>query len=315
MKSVFINLSKICIQVLFMWGYYLSSEVVNKKVKKALLSIYDNFYIRSNEACLDVFLCGKGNKRGETSLRDSLRVKFKDEKNIRIIYPEDLFMDIFNKKKNYDMLSLEKFLADNCDVICIICEDNSPGAFVELGAFTNNSDTYEKVLVMVQSKYKNNKSFIMLGPIKYLEQRNKDNVLYYSTDIEGMYRKLYRRLRSKLRYKNLSRDRGMDSIIGQYYFILMLIYFFSTITVKDLLKYVKFVIEKRNVEVNDFDLLYSASLKQLYKDKMIEKSNDNYLLTEKGKLKFYNTFRSIRLPQKTKKGDSIRLSVLSQQYY
>lgn len=294
-------------------------DKLDKITERTLLSIYDEFYKSSNETCLDVFLCGKGKTRGGTSLRDTFRERLKNEKNIRVLYPEDLFVDIFNKKKHYDMLSMEKFLANNCDVICIICEDNSPGAFVELGAFTNHSDTFEKVLVMVQRKYKSHKSFIMLGPIKYIQQRNKDNVLYYTSDMDDSYKELLKRLKSKLKLKDRSDEKDIDSIIGQYYFILMVIYFYGVISVKNLVRYVKYVVDARKIQIMDFDLLYSAALKQLYKDKMIEKNihqnADFYSLTDKGKTKYYKTFNSLRLAQKTKKSDFIRLSILAHQYY
>jgi len=294
-------------------------ENLNRITEKTLLGIYNDFFKRSIENCLDIFLCGRGNVKGEATLRNALREKFETEKNISIMYPEDLFIDIFNRTKHYDMLYLEKFLAHNCDIICIICEDNSPGAFVELGAFTNNSDTFEKVFAMVQAKYKTHKSFIMLGPIKYIQQKNKDNVLYYSSDVEETYKELLKRFKNKLRQKDKPRDKDIDSIIGQYYFILMVVYFYKTIPVKDLIKYIKYIIDVYEFKIEDFDLLYSASLKQLYKDKMIVKnlysSADFYSLTDKGKSKFYNTFESLDLIKKTKKGDAIRLSILSQQSY
>lgn len=274
--------------------------------------------MRSNEACLDVFLCGKGQIKGETSLRDKLRDKFKNENNVRILYPEDLFIDLFNKKRHYDMLSLEKFLASNCDVICIICED-SPGALVELGAFTNSSETFEKVMAMVPIKYKNNKSFIMLGPIKYLQQNNKESVLFYSSDMDDTYKKLSRKFKRRLLFRHRSHKKDIDTIIGQYYFILMIIYYFKVIEVEDLVRYLRYVIKERKIVINDFDLLYSASLKQLYKDKIIEKNSESsldcYNLTDKGNTKFYKTFNTIKLFNKTKRGDAIRLSVLAQKYY
>ena len=61
-------------------------------------------------------------------------------------------MEILNKDKESDLLSLEKFLADNCDIICIICE--SAGSLVELGAFTNNDATVGKVIAVIEEKRK-----------------------------------------------------------------------------------------------------------------------------------------------------------------
>ncbi len=60
-------------------------------------------------------------------------------------------MEFLNRKK-YDLLALESFLADNSDLILIVCE--SPGSFAELGAFVNNESTLNKVVVLIQKKYK-----------------------------------------------------------------------------------------------------------------------------------------------------------------
>ena len=102
-------------------------------------------------------------QKKKTSYRDIIRGKLEDNANLSILYPEDMFMEMLNRKK-YDLLTLEKFLASNSDIILIVCE--SPGSFTELGAFVNNSETLEKVVVLLQTKYKNAKSFIRQGPCR-----------------------------------------------------------------------------------------------------------------------------------------------------
>lgn len=47
-------------------------------------------------------------------------------------------MELLSRKK-YDLFTLENFLAENSDLIMIVCE--SPGSFTELGAFTSNEKT------------------------------------------------------------------------------------------------------------------------------------------------------------------------------
>ncbi len=289
---------------------------LSEKTKKALLCIYKDIFKYSDESLLNIFLCGSAE---ENSARDLLRDRLKVEKSFKIIYPEDLFIDCFNRNKHYDMLSMEKFLAKNCDVICIICEDKSPGALVELGAFANHNETQDKIVALIQNKYKNHKSFIMIGPIKYIQKRNKENVIFYSSDFEDTYRKLSKLLRNKFKLKGNSTPKDVDSIIGQYYLILIIIYYFKTIPVQDLNRYLRYIVNEYSIKIDDFELLYSASLKQLYKDKVIEKianyKADFYCLTENGKLQFERLFKALKLAGKTKKSDAIRLLILSEQSY
>lgn len=65
-------------------------------------------------------------------------------------------MDILNKDKKMDLLSLENFVAENSDIICVMPE--SPGSLVELGAFRSKNylnilstklsrNTYQKLFV------------------------------------------------------------------------------------------------------------------------------------------------------------------------
>ncbi|WP_346896728.1 hypothetical protein [Clostridium sp. UBA7503] len=116
--------------------------------------IYTDIYNKINREYIDVFLCG-GVSTNESYLRDWVRIEFEKNK-IRALYPEDLFMDILNRDKKMDLLSLEDFLAENSDIICVMPE--SPGSLVELGAFRSKNylnilstklsrNTYQKLFV------------------------------------------------------------------------------------------------------------------------------------------------------------------------
>ncbi|RHW64359.1 hypothetical protein DZC34_12865 [Clostridium botulinum] len=145
----------------------------------AIDKLYNDIYKNINREYIDVFLCG-GMSTNNNCIRDSVREKM-EKNNIRVLYPEDLFMDILAKNKEKDLLSLENFLADNSDIICVLPE--SAGSFVELGAFTNNIKTLDKLFVMVNEKYKNDKSFIMMGPVKYItNNKAKERVIFYDRD-------------------------------------------------------------------------------------------------------------------------------------
>ena len=133
--------------------------------------IYQDIFTKIEHVNVDLFLCGGASGKTWTSARDQIKADLIKNPQLSILYPEDLFMEILSRKK-YDLLTLEKFLANNSDVILIVCE--SPGSFTELGAFVNNAETVEKVVVLIKTKYKNAKSFIMQGPVEYVKARNKN---------------------------------------------------------------------------------------------------------------------------------------------
>lgn len=149
--------------------------------------IYNKIFCNIQHGNIDLFLCGAESTKEKTSYRDIIRSKLEDNANLSILYPEDMFMEMLNRKK-YDLLTLERFLASNSDVILIVCE--SPGSFTELGAFVNNSETLEKVVVLLQTKYKNSKSFIRQGPVEYVRMKNKNNIIYFNNNIDEAVEKI-----------------------------------------------------------------------------------------------------------------------------
>ncbi|HBG3906177.1 TPA: retron St85 family effector protein [Clostridioides difficile] len=189
------------------------------KIKNSYLNsvnkIYTDIYKNINKEYIDVFLCG-GVSTNKSCIRDMVRIELENNK-IRVLYPEDLFMDILSKNKSMDLLSLENFLADNSDVICIIPE--SPGSLVELGAFTNNKRTLENLFVVINEKYKTQKSFITTGPIKYImNEKGSNRITYYNEDLNALITLLKFKFRKFIRMsKNKTMD--VDTIIGQYYFM------------------------------------------------------------------------------------------------
>ena len=83
--------------------------------------IYNEIFCNIQHGNIDLFLCGAASTKEKTSYRDIIRGKLEDNANLSILYPEDMFMEMLNRKK-YDLLTLEKFLASNSDIILIVCE-------------------------------------------------------------------------------------------------------------------------------------------------------------------------------------------------
>jgi len=297
----------------------LDKSNVSNTILKILIKIHDNIYKQINQNYVDVFLCG-GASNNDIYIRDSVRDNLKKIKNIRILYPEDLFIEMLYRDKQSDLLSLEKFLADNCDIICIICE--SPGALVELGAFTNN-DTINKVIAVIEKKREKDKSFIMLGPIKLIKKINKDNVIFYSKDnLSELNEKLKKRLIStKFKYikaKKEANKQSINSIIGLYYFIPIILYFFNSLELNMMITYLRYLFKENKYKETEFDTLFRSSLKLLYKDKLIQKnivnSNNFYKLTVKGYNTIINVLNDVNIEDKSKLYDSVRFGIISDKY-
>lgn len=282
--------------------------------------IYNEIFCNIQHGNIDLFLCGAASTKERTSYRDIIRMKLEDNANLSILYPEDMFTELLNRKK-YDLLTLEKFLANNSDVILIVCE--SPGSFAELGAFANNSETLEKVVVLLQTKYKNSKSFIRKGPVEYVRMKNKNNVIYFNSNIDDTIEKIKKYLKNRFglsgyRKKKL-KFKDLNLISGQYYFIVLLLYFYQELNVKVMVEVLKNLYQmKYNIE--NFDIIYSSAIKRLFKEGLIKKEDSIekiilYKLTDKG-YKFVKLLLSyVSLENRTNVIDKIRLEIMYSQYY
>lgn len=267
------------------------NEHLDVNIKNSLKEIYTNVFCGIEEQYIIVFLCGGASTKGKKSLRDKMRPMLENDKKkylgqlpIKVFYPEDLLIDVLNKTKNADLLSYEQFLADNSHIIAIICE--SAGSLVELGAFTNNEYTVNKVIAAVEKKRVKDKSFIMLGPIKYLKRKNKLSVVEYTSDEYMFARNLLKSIREKYSKDGNNKKIRLDTIVGLSYFIQILLYYFKRINSKTLANMIQTVVETENMKIENFNLLFSAALKLLFYDKQIVKMANQrfavYELTQSG---------------------------------
>lgn len=286
------------------------------------MEIYENIFSNIQQGNIDVFLCGGASGSEKQSYRDKIRDILKDNKSISILYPEDLFTEMLNKKK-YDLLTLEKFLANNSDLIVIVCE--SPGSFAELGAFVNNEMTLKKVVVLLHINFKNTKSFIRQGPVEYVKKKNSNNVIFYDKNIDETIEKIIKCIRSKFGfwgYKNRKIEfKDINLISGQYRFIVLLLYFFDKYNVKELIKIIRTIYESKNYDKKEFDVIYDSAVKRLYKDRLIKKElaqnniDHQYKLTKKGYYFAQNILSYVNLDNKTKMFNKIRMNIIYKLYH
>lgn len=281
------------------------SEIYLNSVDK----IYTDIYKKINREYIDVFLCG-GVSTNENCLRDLVRTKL--EKNrIRVLYPEDLFMDILNKDKRMDLLSLENFLAENSDIICVMPE--SAGSLVELGAFTNNEKTLEKIFVIMDKYYEKQKSFIMTGPIKYISnQKGKERIIFYDKDkLDQLIKDTVDKFR-KFSREFVKRDIEINTIIGQYYCIPLLVYFVKSISMGTIEKIMKRLYKKDNYDVENLNMILYSAIKLLYKNKLVHKNvrNGKISLTEKGNMYIQGILNNLPIRNSRKLYDFIRYGIM-----
>ena len=295
--------------------------ILDNDIKKIISEIYTQMFCRFEEQYIIVFLCGGASSKGKKSLRDKIRVLLEKEKGryywqlpIKIFYPEDLLIEVLNKTKDADLLSYEQLLANNSNVIAIICE--SAGSLVELGAFTNNDYTVNKVIAAIDKKRTKDKSFIMMGPIKYLKKKNKLNVVEYGSDEQEFSNRLAKNIREKYIRETKNRSINLQTIVGMHYFVQLLLYFFKTLNSKELADIIHYVGREFNIDFNDFNVIFNAALKLLFQDKQIVKLTtprySSYQLTKKG----YKSMEMAILDC-TRKGvcDKIRIDIMYYKFY
>lgn len=198
-----------------------------------------------------VFLCGK-------SIEDEMYVisnrgvlhRYIDKKannNVFVVLSEKLWEDAFNS--SIDLLTFEDFLAEVSDIIILLAE--SPGSFCELGAFAYADNLFcDKLIIVIDEKYQNEKSFILTGPT---EKAKKDGAtvvfaplsgtgLLASTDLRSVLDKKMKELSSKSYSANKRKPNTIDSQIKLNTFIielLELLRLLQPISKKDLIEIYK----------------------------------------------------------------------------
>jgi hypothetical protein len=135
-----------------------------------------------------VFLCGGPTaKEGiELSARDHFhRYLRKSEPDIsKRVRLAETINNWFDHDTFSDLLELEEYLADLCDLIFIFVE--SPGSIAELGAFTSSQALRPKTLAVLNAAYAIERTFIADGPIRRIRNEDTNLVRYYDWNAEDL---------------------------------------------------------------------------------------------------------------------------------
>lgn len=276
--------------------------------------IYENVFCNTfNQSCY-VFLCGGA---GKAHIRNKIRPLLEGEQ-FQVLYPEDLFIEMLNRDKRSDLLEYENLLADNSDIICIICE--SIGSAVELGAFIQNENIKKKMVVAINQKYARDKSFVMMGPVKHLKKTNEHSVVIFkedelailSSNISKVFRRLHKRGIS-------NKAQSFNNLSAYMAFVPIIVYFYQTISRKSLYKNMKLFLNERSSLPTRYNQLFNASIKYLIKSGAlitkydIEEKDEIFSLSQKGYNETFSLIGRSSAPNKTVLHDSIRCAILKRQ--
>jgi hypothetical protein len=257
-------------------GLVLNPKLVEiaKELKKRFVDETRNL----NE--ISIFLCGGGGTE-ESKFRRGLGGKISktvSKYKYSVYYPEDMFIELILGHQREDLLTLENLLADSANAIVILLQ--SPGTFTELGAFTNYEKLCNKLIVVLNPKFARARSFINLGPIRYLKRNTKSKILYSSME-KGNLDTLAKQIVDSARdvAKHSVPVRNLANPISAYRFYLGLIYVFDPIP-KDAIATVA-----RTFAVKDETILVTAAetvINSLINERKLSLSSGSLSTTSKG---------------------------------
>jgi len=248
------------------------AQTINKHIYPALIGWQ-----------LNVFLIGSA-QDVPNSLRDYLRKKLLEVwyyPKLEIFYPEELFDELFQGRNEIDLLHLENLLALSVHAIVIVLE--SAGSIAELGAFANHEALKNRLVVVVDQKYKKKKSFIMLGPVKMLRKKTDSNVIY--CDFENISEDSLNKLREKVNgsirkiAKQVTPDNSIKNLIYAQFFLLAAVYVMQPITKANIIQMIRSISKEAEDTVM---AIVNSSLNILLRNKELLLRSGQYELSKEG---------------------------------
>jgi len=273
-------------------------QIKNKK-DKIILDEVMQLYNFTSDKIKNIFLCGAKIEKGKT-LRNFISERFKERYfKYNIVFPEYLFESLLERGE-INILKLEHQLASDADIIIMPLEKEAYGTFTELGAFltlgicTSNDLLLRKIIIISNINYKNDESFVNLGPLKLVSKESKKHVIYFKNDRDDFpnkeeLTKLFEELIMTIRYLNIKPGKKeLNNIFGLSIFLLIMISIYKKITkikIFDILedyfgsKFQFELIEPslRNLSRNEFIFLNKDEIPPCYS---ITDIGENYIFEE-----------------------------------
>ena len=202
-----------------------------------------------------ILVCGKKpsdkKKTGRSYLIEYGR---KHLKQFKFFEAEKVIGSVSEKK--YDLLSIEDKLSTYSDCIIIILE--SEGAIAEAGAFAIRDEIAKIVLLINDTKFEEEESFINLGPIAKIERvskfgkaiyTNTESILNAATEITQRLAKIERSRRKGYDLRSLETLDACPPKIKML-FLADLISLFSPIKYGDIIRILKVCYGEQHVEID-----------------------------------------------------------------
>jgi hypothetical protein len=296
-------------------------DISKADCKKIAKKIREDIFKPAYSFKTTIFLCG-----ASLSQKKAIRYKiaqaltnFRDSFYYDLIYPEDIFDELLHSSHYKDLLSLENLLADSVDVIVIIPE--SPGSFAELGAFASNEKLRNKLICIIDRKFKRDRSFINQGPLKLVRAANKHGIVYIDPNQIGKVKSSYSLLPTdkevdkivdslKKMKKSSSKGKNKITLLQLGNFLLPTIFLLEPVSKITLINIVENAIED---EAYAFHFTTTA-LTILTKKRQIELTPNGYKLTFLGSsdfLSFRKQNSRVKRQDETVAIDELRLEILN----
>ncbi|MBM3476117.1 MAG: hypothetical protein FJX75_22840 [Armatimonadetes bacterium] len=203
-------------------------------------------------------------------------------------YPEDLFEEILRGPQAEDLLTLENALAVSVHAVVVIAE--SAGALCELGAFANHPALREKLVVVVHRKYRRRRSFVMLGPVRYLERHTRSSVVYWdwpSQDPEHLAEEVLRHVRRLA--KETGPTRSLSNPIVSELFLLAFVFVAEPTTRQNIVSAVTYGFSP---PAGDAELVAKSAVAALTRRKELTRTEAGYCVSEAGIRRLRGVLRS-----------------------
>ena len=288
-----------------------TNDISLSDCKKISKKIREEIFKPANSFKTTIFLCG-----ADKSQKDKMRFQIAESLTdfwhkhwYDLIYPEDIFDELLYSSQSKDLLSLEGLLAESVDAIVLIPE--SPGSFAELGAFANDEKLRNKLICIVDDKYKKDKSFINQGPLKLVKNANKHGLIFIDPKrIDKEIGKISTALGTMKKASSKVKDK--ITLLQTDNFLLPTIYLLEPVS-KSIL--VSMVGNAMNDEANSFQATTTA-LTILSKKRLVELTPNGYKLTSLGVdecFSFQKKYTRIKTQDQTVTIDNLRLEILNLQ--
>jgi hypothetical protein len=218
-----------------------------------------------------------------------------------------MFNELLNNEQTKGLFSEECLLADTVDAIVVILE--SPDSFAEMAAILHEPKLREKLICVVDKKYRKDKAFLSQHSLEMARESNDQGIFFIdSNDVQKGMPKLMASLK-KMKKSRVSSD-GQISPLQLDLFLIAAVFLMEPVSEDQL---IPMVAEALDDEKNAI-IITAVALSVLMNNRAIVRSANGYQLTSLG-MRDFSSFR--KMPSKMGNRDreialdKIRLQILN----